>query len=156
MEMLRDQGEDRHYGTFRTMTEAYFTAFRDGDSNAIATMIDFYGGPGTFTSWPARVRAYAVETTPVNILDWATAYGFPLTSASLGRIELPVLVIRGGASPEAVQQANALLAQAIKGARLATVDGAAHFLIATHAEEVRHLIANHVRRAASRGCGDCA
>jgi pimeloyl-ACP methyl ester carboxylesterase len=153
IEVLRDQGEDRHYGTFRTMTEAYFTAFREGDSNAIARMIDFYGGPGTFASWPARVRAYAVETTPVNILDWATAYGFPLTSASLGQIELPVLVIRGGASPQAVQQANALLAQAIEGASLATVEGAAHFLIATHAGEVRHLIANHVRRAASRGCG---
>jgi len=76
MEVLRDQGEDRHYATFRTMTEAYFTAFREGDSNAIAAMIDFYGGPGTFASWPARVRAYAVETTPVNILDWRRRTGF--------------------------------------------------------------------------------
>jgi pimeloyl-ACP methyl ester carboxylesterase len=147
MEMLRAQGKERHYASFRTMTDAYFTAFREGDSNAIARMIDFYGGPGTFASWPARVRAYAVETTPVNILDWATAYGFPLTSASLAQIDLPVLVIRGGASPEAVQKANALVAEAIEGASLATVDGAAHFMIATHAEEVRHLIANHVRRA---------
>ena len=32
-------------------------------------MIDFCGGAGTCASWPARVRAHAVETTPVNILD---------------------------------------------------------------------------------------
>jgi hypothetical protein len=40
---------------------------------AIAGMIDFYGGAGTFASWPPRVRGYAIETTPVNILDWASA-----------------------------------------------------------------------------------
>jgi len=37
-------------------------------------MIDFYGGLGTFASWPPRGRAYAVETTPANILDWSSAY----------------------------------------------------------------------------------
>ena len=52
-------------------------------------MIDFYGGPGTYASWPERVRAYAVETTPVNILDWASAYGFPLPVASLAAVAIP-------------------------------------------------------------------
>ena len=41
-------------------------------------MIDFYGGAGTFAAWPAGVRAYAVETTPVNLLDWASVFGFRL------------------------------------------------------------------------------
>ena len=66
------------------MTEAYFTDFDGGKVEAIAAMIDFYGGAGTFASWPPRVRAYAVETTAINILDWASAYGFPLTAAFAG------------------------------------------------------------------------
>ena len=83
-EVLRDRGEHQHYRAFRQMTEAYFAAFDGGNTEAIAAMIDFYGGAGTYASWPPRVRAYAVETTPVNILDWASAYGFALPAESLG------------------------------------------------------------------------
>jgi hypothetical protein len=32
------------------MTESYFAAFETRDKEAIAAMIDFYGGPGTFAS----------------------------------------------------------------------------------------------------------
>ena len=91
------------------MTEAYFAAFDGGNVEAIAAMIDFFGGAGTYASWPPRVRDYAVETTPVNIVDWASAYGFALPAASLSAVEIPTLLVRGGASHPAVQRANALL-----------------------------------------------
>jgi pimeloyl-ACP methyl ester carboxylesterase len=146
-ELLRDGNEYQHYRSFRAMTEAYFAAFEGGDVEAIAAMIDFYGGAGTFASWPPRVRAYAVETTPVNILDWASAYGWALSAASLAAIEIPVLVLRGGASHPSVQRANGLLGEGIRGATLATVDGAAHFMITTHASQVARLIARHVQAA---------
>jgi pimeloyl-ACP methyl ester carboxylesterase len=143
-ELLRERGEHQHYRAFRQLTEAYFDAFESGNKQAIAAMIDFYGGAGTFAAWPPRVRAYAVETTPVNILDWASAYGFALSAALLAAVESPVLVIRGGASHPAMQRANALLCECMRGAVLATIDGASHFMIATHASQVGHLIARHV------------
>ena len=95
-QVLRDAGEHEHYRAFREMTEAYFADFAGGNQEAIAAMIDFYGGTGTYASWPPRVRAYAVETTPVNILDWASAYGFALSAESLAAVQIPALVIRGG------------------------------------------------------------
>jgi len=144
MELLRAEGEDRHYSLFRDMTEAYFAGFASGNAGAIAAMIDFYGGPGTFASWPPRVCAYAERTTPVNIVDWASAYGFPLSATSLAAIRLPVIVARGGASHPAMQRANALLSERINQAALVTIDGAAHFMVATHATEVAHLIEKHV------------
>ena len=99
-EVLRDRGEHQHYRAFRQMTDAYFAAFDGGNAEAIAAMIDFYGGAGTYASWPPRVRAYAVETTPVNILDWASAYGFALSAESLAAVQIPALVILGrGKSP---------------------------------------------------------
>ena len=150
MELLRAEGEDRHYRLFRDMTEAYFAGFASGNAGAIAAMIDFYGGPGTFASWPARVCAYAEQTTPVNMVDWASAYGFPLSAASLAAIRMPVLVARGSASHPAMQCANAILSECIDQATLVTIDGAAHFMIATHATEVAHLIAQHVLRAERR------
>jgi pimeloyl-ACP methyl ester carboxylesterase len=149
-ELLRDRGEHQHYRAFRRMTDAYFAAFDRGKVEAIAAMIDFYGGAGTYASWPPRVRAYAVETTPVNILDWASAYGFPLSAASLAAVQIPALVIMGGASHPAVERANALLSECMSEAALATIDTAAHFMIATHPNEVGRLIAQHVHSAEAR------
>ena len=139
--------EHRHYRAFRDMTDAYVDAFCAGDPGAIATMIDFYGGAGTFAAWPPRVRAYALETTPVNILDWASVYGFRLPPSALAGVDVPVLVLRGGDSHPAVQRANELLSFHIPGASLATVEGAAHFLISTHAQAVAAAIARHVAQA---------
>ncbi len=142
-EMLRAPGEGRHYGAFREMSEAYIAAFQAGESEAIARMIDFYGGAGAFASFPPRVRAYAVETTPANILDWACAYGFPLSPAALAALTLPVLVLWGGASHPAARRANELLSLHIRDASGATIGGASHFMISTHPEQVTHLIAGH-------------
>jgi pimeloyl-ACP methyl ester carboxylesterase len=147
VEVLRDLEDHEHYSSFRRMTAAYFADFKGGNRDAIATMIDFYGGAGTFASWPSRVRAYAAQTTPVNILDWAGAYGLPLTAAVLAAIDIPVLVLRGGVSHPAMQCANARVSDLVTGAELFTVEGAAHFMITTHANKVARLIAQHVHRA---------
>ncbi len=147
LELLRAMGEEQFYRAFREMTDAYFAAFKGGQTEAIAAMVDFYGGGGTYASWPARVRAYAVETTHVNILDWASAHGYPLTPEALAGIDLPTLVMTGTASHAAAQRANALLGGCIKGATFTTIEGAAHFMIATHAHAVGALVAEHVRRA---------
>jgi pimeloyl-ACP methyl ester carboxylesterase len=149
MEALRRDQDDHHYRAFRQMTEAYFAAFNAGNAEAIAIMIDFYGGVGTFASWPPRVRAYAVKTTAVNILDWATAFGSPLSAATLASVRIPSLVCWGGASHPAVQRANARLSESLK-ADSATIDGAAHFMIATHAADVASYVAQHVHRAEER------
>jgi pimeloyl-ACP methyl ester carboxylesterase len=146
-ELLRACGELELYGAFQQMTDSYFARFATGNADAIAGMIDFYGGAGTFASWPPRLRGYAIETTPVNILDWASAYGFPLSAATLAAIDVPTLIVRGGASHPAVQRANALLRAHVSGAALATIDGAAHFMIATHADALAKRIAEHVHCA---------
>src|SRR5580704_16399218 len=52
VELLRERGEQEHYRAFHRMSEAYFAAHGSGDAEAIAAMIDFYGGAGTFASWP--------------------------------------------------------------------------------------------------------
>jgi len=57
-EVLRERGERDHYRAFRRMTEGDFAAFAGGNAEAIAAMIDSYGGAGTYASWPPRVRAY--------------------------------------------------------------------------------------------------
>jgi pimeloyl-ACP methyl ester carboxylesterase len=143
--LLSEVEQERHlYRDFREMTDSYFAAFAGGDAEAIRVMIDFYGGAGTFTSWPRRVRAYAMDTTAVNIRDWASAFGFALSSAMLQSIDVPALVAWGACSHRAARRANALLAQSLRGSRYAEIAGAAHFMISTHAPDVARLVANHV------------
>ena len=145
--VLRSMGEHHHYSAFREMTDSYFGAFLAGDGTAIAAMIDFYGGAGTFAGWPQRVRDYAVDTTAVNILDWAGAYGFQPTANLLATVGVPVTMIWGGQSHQAVRRANELLGNCMRNVSVVTIAGAAHFFIATHAHKAALLIAQHVRRA---------
>jgi pimeloyl-ACP methyl ester carboxylesterase len=126
-------GEQHHYRAFHDMTERYFAAFAEGRRDAIAIMIDFYGGAGTFSAWPARLRDYVVATTAVNIRDWASAYGFVLAPRLLHRLDLPVRVVCGADSHPAVKRANQLLNLHLPEASWISIPGAAHFMIATHA-----------------------
>jgi len=148
-EILRQCGEDDHYQSFRQMSSAYVRAFQAGQSDAIAAMIDFYGGRGTFAAWPQRVRDYAIATTAANLMDWSCAYGFDLTPALLARVSAPALVAYGELSHPAPQRANELLGRRIPGGRVTVIPGAAHFMIATHASEVAELVAAHIDRTIS-------
>lgn len=143
-DVLRQAGEHGHYQTVREMTEAYSAAFQAGEAAAIEMMIDFYGGAGTFASWPERMRAYAVRSIPVNLMDWQTAYGFELSSTILAKVDVPTLVLCGESSHPAIQRANGLIAEVLSDASMTTLAGAAHFMIATHPKEVAGLIAGHL------------
>jgi pimeloyl-ACP methyl ester carboxylesterase len=142
--ILQAFGRTSRYDDFRTMTEAYFDDFSGGNSEAIARMIDFYGGPGTFASWPDALRAHVVQTTPTNILDWHSAYTFQYNPRLLAALDLPVLVAVGSDSHPAVKETNSLLSKTIPGARFATIRGASHFMITTHPRDVASLIVQHV------------
>ena len=147
---LRGEGDGNHYRDFRNLTDGYFRAYRSGNREAIAAMIDFYGGPGTFASWPQRVRSHAVETTPVNMLDWAGAYAFTPSNTALSALAVPTQIIVGAMSHPAVQRANESVMQRIPGAVLSEIEGAAHFMIATHPEQVAKIISDHVDDADRR------
>ena len=45
---------------------------------------------------------------------------------------------------EETQRANARLAESIPGARMGTVEGATHFMVATHAAEVARVVGSHI------------
>ena len=143
-ELLRMMFEHEDYFAFRKMTDEYFAAYKAGDQTAIAQMIDFYGGAGTFAGWPERVRDYAIETTPVNLLDWKSVYGFGLTPALLAGVRIPTLVLMGARSHPAVKRANRLLGQCIPNANVTKLADAAHYMISTHAKEVAHVVAQHL------------
>jgi pimeloyl-ACP methyl ester carboxylesterase len=144
VQLLHNMGEAQHYHAFRNMTASYFAGFYRGDATAIEAMIDFYGGAGTFAAWPERVREYAMESTDVNVRDWATVYRFDLTRDLLAKVDIPTLVLIGGKSHPAVRRANELIGQCIRDAGVVSLADAAHFMISTHPAETGRLIAPHI------------
>lgn len=143
--ILDAQADERHALAFRHLATRYRARYAHGDTSAIADMIDFYGGLGTFASWPERIRAYAIETTPANLLDWQSAYGFALQPAVLSALTTPTLILCGEDSHPAMQCVTERLQASIGGAKRETIDGAAHFMIATHPGEVARIIDQYVQ-----------
>ncbi|WP_457349090.1 alpha/beta fold hydrolase [Sphingomonas sp. UYP23] len=136
--------ERAHLDAFTIMTDAYSAAYRAGEVDAIGQMIDFYGGLGSWDAMPEPVRAYAVATTSVNLMDWQNAYRFVLDDGLAALAGLPVCVAVGSRSHPAAIRANRLVAERIPGAVFETITGASHFMTATHPEAVAKLIKRQI------------
>lgn len=145
--LLPVSGEHAAYGQFREMSAAFIADFERGHASAAERVIDFYGGRGTFASWPERLRQFVVLTTPTLVLDWETAYASDIAPEMLERIDVPLTVLIGQRSHPAVRLVNQILCRNVRGARLIDLEDAAHFQIATHPEKVAAMIGNHLEAA---------
>ncbi len=126
------------------MTDIYMTKWNNGHQQAVRHVIDFYGGAGTFDSYPPAVQEKLMSQTPTNILDWKTGYATSFKLAELTAVTVPTLVIYGSASNRAMQRSNQLLVDYLPRAQLMALEGANHFMIGTHAPELTHAIEQHL------------
>jgi pimeloyl-ACP methyl ester carboxylesterase len=143
--ILDTSGEQAAYRAFVEMSAAFIADFAGGNAFAAGTVIDFYGGEGTFASWPERMRQFVVQTSPTLILDWQSAYATEITPDMLARIDVPLTALIGRRSHPSVRLVNQILCRHVKGARLLDLEDAAHFMIATHPTEVAAMIRDHLR-----------
>ena len=154
LDILRAAGDQAHYDMFGEMTKVYFAEFEAGKPDAARHVIDFYAGGGAFEALPQKARDYIVATTASNILDWSSGTAFRPALADYSAIAVPTLVIRGGDGHPAMLRIAELLAARMPRATLTTIEGGRHFLPATHAAALAHLIATHVASvsAPARSC----
>jgi pimeloyl-ACP methyl ester carboxylesterase len=142
--LLKTSGERDLYAMFGAMTRDYFAEFEAGRPDAARHVINFYGGAGTFSAFPAKVRDYVIRTTPANIRDWSSGTPFEPPTSAYQRIDVPTLVVRGGNGHPAMMRIAEILAEFIPQARLQTVVGGSHFLPATHPAELARLLDVHI------------
>lgn len=146
--MVLRNTEDAALGEeMRVLGEAYVAAFSAGEADAARRVIDFVAGPGSFAALSREVRNYVIATTPTNILDWRSYFATDYPLSAFAAIRQPSLCIAGGRSHPVLQRIAYHLANTIPNAKLAMVDGASHFLIATHPDEVAQLIESRVSSA---------
>ena len=131
--MLGLAGETELDRQVQAVTDTYMADWERGDPQAVRHVIDFYGGAGTFASYPSALQDKLAAQTATNILDWQTGYANAPVRAQIASVRTPTLVLCGGNSHRAMQRCNQLLADSLPQSRFQMLDGANHFMVATHA-----------------------
>ncbi len=139
--LIRECGSEAMYERTRAMSRAFEAAHAGGERDAAGRIIDFWGGAGSFAAMPDVVQDYCRATAAANVLDWHTAFAFEAAQADYARLDLPVLLVRGGGAGEAMATITDGLAGCLRNVRPAVVEGANHFLITSHPGECAALLA---------------
>lgn len=130
----------------RALMARYTREWEDGNAMAVRHVIDFYGGPGTFDAYPGSVKEKLISQTATNILDWQTGYASAVSIAEIAAMQVPTLVICGGTSHLAMKRSNQLLVNHLPFSELRILEGANHFMMGTHADDLAAAIECHIRR----------
>ncbi len=146
--LIRERGHAAMYDATQRMSAAFEDACHAGERDAAGRIIDFWGGAGSFDAMPEAVRDYCRTTACANVLDWRTAYDFEAGMADYARLTLPVLLVRGALANPAMVEITEALKASLPNHRSAVVDGASHFLIASHAEVCAGLLAEFLAEVA--------
>lgn len=144
-QLLGLRGESALSQEVDAMTDRYMTEWKIGNQQAVRHVIDFYGNAGTFDGYPPAVQEKLISQTPTNILDWKSGYADSTKLADLAAVKVPTLVVCGRASHKAMQRCNQLLVDHLPQAKIMMLEGANHFMIASHASDLTHAIERHIR-----------
>lgn len=148
LDLLQRHGHAALHQAARVMSRGFEQVVGQGERDAPGRIIDYWGGEGVFAAMPASVQDYCRQTVGANVLDWHTCFGFEAAGPDLARLDLPVLLVRGGLANAAMVAITELLAAHLREVRHEVVDGAGHFLVTSHAAECAGLLAAHLGRAA--------
>lgn len=142
--LLALAGETALSEQVNAMRDSYAAAWHSGDLRAVRQVIDFYGGVGTFDTYPAAVQDRVANQTPTNILDWDSGFSDFPTANSFATVNVPTQVICGNTSHMAMQRCNQLLVDCMPQAQFIALDGANHFMIVTHPADLTQQIDLHI------------
>jgi pimeloyl-ACP methyl ester carboxylesterase len=124
------------------LSNAFEAAIDAGEPDAAKRIIDYWGGDGSFDAMPDAAQDYCRATASSNVLDWRSVKTTDINPEDLAQLDIPVLAVRGGLANPAMVAITDALTENLPDVRMATVDGASHFLITTHADDCARLLAD--------------
>jgi len=126
-------------------------ALASGDSaEAARCFIDYWMGAGSFDRMPPARQA-PIQAAVANVAHWARALlGEQTPLATLRTLRMPLLLLRGSASPASSLGVARLLADALPHAEVTAFEGLGHMGPVTHPEVVNEAIERFLRRAMAR------
>jgi pimeloyl-ACP methyl ester carboxylesterase len=115
-------------------------------SRAAECFIDFWMGEGAWARMPAS-RKVPIAESIVNIRQWAAALLHePTPLAAFSNLQIPVLFVKGSASPASSRGVARLLEGALPQIEVVELQGVGHMGPITHAEMVNDVIVRFLER----------
>jgi len=139
-------GEDAAYAEAKAIFDSYLERGRAGDTEAVAIMIDFWFGAGSFAHLPEPVRGFLRSQTAVNLRDVAATFRERHSRDELATLAMPLTVTWGGRSPSIARLIAERLAATAPQGRATRLEGADHGMLTSHAPQVAALIAEAAAR----------
>jgi pimeloyl-ACP methyl ester carboxylesterase len=135
------------YREIERFVAEYRKAHAAGDKWAARSVIDFWGGPGSFDAMPENARNAIAAWVPRNLRHWAPAFQRHALFEQLDRLRVPVTVVLSERAHPTAKLIARRLQERIAGSRVLEVAGANHFMIFTHPIESARIIRRHVAAA---------
>lgn len=129
----------------RKISENFERQYFLREKDAVKTIIDFWGGQGSFSSMPRIVQEYCRSTGFANVLDWRTALSFKTSSDDFRNWNIPCLIVRGELANDEMIEITDVLSKSIPDSQISVVTGANHFLISSHPAVCANLLANFLQ-----------
>lgn len=138
--LLAETGDGAVFQRMRDFVSQYRTAFENGNRWAAASIIDLWGGTGTFDAMPPAVREFVAEKTAQNLRGWDGWFNFRPSLGELRALETPTKLVHGALSAEIAKLVITRLHETLPNSTVTEVKNANHFMIQTHPAESAQLI----------------
>lgn len=139
--VLEALGEGETFAASKAVFDAYIAAFERGDGDVVGIMVDYWFGTGAYERMPPPMKEFLVAHTAHNVRDVRATFRERYTADALRRLPMPVQVVCGTRSPEAMTRICRGIASHAPQGSLVTLEKATHALTATHVDAVADLIA---------------
>ena len=126
--------------------ESFLDDRTGGDERWLEAFIGYWNGPGAWQALPEPMRVHQRRMGRKVYFEVKSLMADPTPASAYASFTGPVLILSGERSPAAARRVAEVLAGALPGARLCSVDGAGHMGPFTHATEVNDAIAEHLGR----------
>ncbi|MEC9345707.1 MAG: alpha/beta fold hydrolase [Pseudomonadota bacterium] len=133
-------GETGPLAAARAHFGAYLDAAGADTPDAIAAMIDYWFGDGSFARLPEPARGFLNSRTATNALDVRASLTDTLPGERLAAMRCPVTIATGGASPAITAEIATALVGLLPDARHRVIDGATHAMLDSHASAVAEIL----------------
>jgi pimeloyl-ACP methyl ester carboxylesterase len=139
--LLEALGDAGTFAASKAVFDAYIAAFERGDGDAVGTMVDYWFGAGAYEHMPPAMKEFLIAHTAHNVRDVRATFRERYTKEALGRLAMPVQVVCGTRSPDAMTRICRGIASHAPQGSLVTLEKATHALTTTHVDAVADLLA---------------
>ncbi len=140
-------GDTATHQQIRVMYDAYRADHAAGNADAAHRVIDFWTGPGASAALPSKLRDHIAATTHLNFRDWSMIWQEATTATAYATVTTPTLVLHGSDSTAPIAAISTAIGALLPVSTQATIPGASHVSITTHAGAVAGFVAGHIGTA---------